>query len=103
MTIPIVIAISCLVTWLIIGINAYAQDRLLIAKMGPAVRLTWHDSNVTAVVVATNLGGSAKPLLYRTDTNPTSYVITIIVPVEKQSELFSTAPKFIGMIPEVRR
>lgn len=99
----IIFAISCLITWLIMGLNARAQDKLLISKLdGKSIRLTWQDSNVTAVVVATNLS-SARPFLYRVDSNKTPYTVTVFIPVEKKMELFSTVPKFIGGIPEMKR
>lgn len=99
---PIIIfAISCLITWLIMGLNARAQDKLLITNSTKSVRLTWQDSNVTALVVGTNLS-SARPFLYRVDSNKTPYTVTVFVPVEKKMELFSTVPKFIGTIPEVK-
>lgn len=106
---PIVVfAIAWLVTWGFLALNARAQDRLLIAKLSGTnigqniVRLTWHDSNVTSVVVATNLTMPPKWFLYRDSTNPTAYVITVYIPVEHKAQLFSTAPKFIGAIPEAK-
>lgn len=97
----IIFAISCLITWLIMGLNARAQDKLLITNSTKSVRLTWQDSNVTALVVGTNLS-SARPFLYRVDTSPTVYTTTVIVPIEKKMELFSTVPKFIGVVPGVK-
>lgn len=104
---PIIIfAVACLVTWFFIGINARAQDRLLIAKLngtniGAAiVRVVWQDSNVTAVVTATNVAGPWANYLVRSDTNPISFVVTIYPPNEQQQQLFKTVPKFNGSIPE---
>jgi hypothetical protein len=86
--------------------NARAADKLLISKLEgqqrgkEVVRVVWQDSNAAALVTSTNIKGPQTPLLYRVDTNQINFVVTVLLPTEKDHGYLRLVPKFTGAIPE---
>jgi hypothetical protein len=102
----IFLAWTFLVAWFYFYSNARAADKLLISKLEgqqrgkEVVRVVWQDSNAAALVTSTNIKGPQQPLLYRVDTNQISFVVTVLLPTEKDHEYLRLAPKFTSAIPE---
>jgi hypothetical protein len=95
--------------WFFMLATSRAQYRLLIARMDGTntgrniVRVAWRDSNDVALASAPTINGPWKPLVYRVDTNRSTFTVTVHTSNEKDAEFLRLSPKFTGSIPEAAR